>query len=140
MIATFGLANLATPLYARLLPRAGGAKKLGSAAGATASISKGVTTTVKLRSDRRAVLVTFSNLTIATSVTYALTYTAKGLPQGAQGSVTQGGLESVTRELLLGTCSGGTCRYDSGVSDAKLTITTKLKSGKKVVKTYRIKV
>lgn len=108
--------------------------------GKVVSASKGVTTSVKFRSDRRAIVATFSNLSVASNVTYSLSYDSKGMTQGAGGSLKGDAGDPTTRELLFGTCSSGVCRYDSGITNAKLVITTTLKTGKKVVRTYRLKV
>lgn len=101
---------------------------------------KGITTSVRFRSDRRAIIVTFSNLSVASSINYVLTYTTNGVDQGFQGSVSPTLSSPQTREIIFGTCSSGTCRYDTKPTNAKLQITTVLKTGKKVIKTYRIKI
>ena len=101
---------------------------------------KGITTSVRFRSDRRALIVTFDNLQIASSVNYVLTYTTDGTEQGFQGSVSTTLPSPQTREIVFGTCSSGACRYDTKPTNAKLQITTTLKTGKKVIKTYRIKI
>lgn len=124
----------------RLLPQ------LRSAAGAkigTASSGKGrVTTSVKFRGDRRAINVTLNNLNVATRINYLLSYNTKGTMQGASGSIDLSlvGGNSITRELLFGNCSKGACRYDAGITNAKLTITSTLLNGQRVVKRYRLKV
>lgn len=51
-----------------------------------------------------------------TSIDVELTYnTAQGLPKGAIGKIRLSGESSATKEILLGTCSRGVCRYDEGV-------------------------
>lgn len=103
------------------------------------STSSGVTIFPKLRADRRAVIVNFANLKNASSVTYTLTYTTGGQQEGAGGTISL--LENTAiREVLFGTCSAGVCRYHTNITNAKLGITANLKSGKKSIKSYRIRV
>jgi hypothetical protein len=98
-----------------------------------------VTSKVKFRSDRRAVILNLSNLSAAKSVSYELQYEAGGLTQGAGGAVNIAG-DSASREILFGSCSAGVCNYDKNIKNAKLTVTTILKSGKKIIKPFRLKV
>ena len=101
--------------------------------------TKGVTVHVRLRPDRQGIIATFSNLEIASSVSYSLTYTSRGIQEGAGGSITDlSGTQ--TRELIFGTCSAGVCRYHPNPKNVRFTVTTKLNSGKKVSKVFRIKV
>lgn len=56
-------------------------------------------------------------------VEYELVYnTAAGVTQGVPGSVDADGKTMLDRELTLGTCSSGVCRYDKGVKDIKLSL------------------
>ncbi|MFZ5365919.1 MAG: hypothetical protein ACOZBZ_01360 [Patescibacteria group bacterium] len=93
----------------------------------------------KLRSDRRALIVNFSNLGVVSSFSYELIYTANSIPQGVSGTVTPTGEQSTQRELLFGTCSKNVCRYHRGISGMKFVVTSTLKSGLRVRKTFRIK-
>ena len=102
--------------------------------------TRGITTTVRLRSDRRALIVSFDNLTIAKSINYVLTYTTNGIDQGFEGSVSPTLSAPQTREIVFGTCSAGICRYDTKIKNAKFTVTTTLASGKKIVKSFKIKI
>lgn len=102
--------------------------------------SRGVTTSVKFRDDRKAIIVNFTNLSVASSVSYILSYNTRGTQQAAGGSITLPTSEPVTRELLFGTCSKGVCRYDTGITNAKFVVTTVLKSGLKVIKTFKLKI
>jgi len=101
--------------------------------------SGAVTAKVKFRADRRAVILNLSGLGAAKSVSYELQYETNGLIQGAGGSVTIAG-DSESREILFGSCSAGVCNYDKNIKNAKLTVTTTLKSGQKIVKPFRLKV
>ncbi len=121
----------------RLLPRA---QKPSVPSGASTAVKTvGVKPIVGFRSDRRAIIVTFQNLEIAARVEYSLTYTSRGIKQGAGGVITPTTSEE-TRELLFGTCSHGVCRYDTGITNARFTVTTVLKNGRKVVKPFRLRV
>ena len=104
------------------------------------STSGRVVTSVKFRGDRRAVIINFAGLTNAKSVTYSLTYSSNGIAQGAMGTITNIAGSVDSRELLFGTCSHGVCRYHTGITDARLVITSKLKSGITTRKSYRLKV
>ncbi len=93
-----------------------------------------------LRADRRALIINFSNLQNATSVSYLLTYKTSTQEEGAQGTLILNGSSSQSVELLFGTCSKGVCRYHVGIKDAKLEVTYTLKSGKKYIKRFKIKI
>jgi hypothetical protein len=88
---------------------------------------------------KKGVRLTLGNLQNANSVSYVLSYTTDGRSEGLAGSVNPSGQTSSSRELLFGTCSSGTCKYHSNISNAKLEITSKLKNGKTAVRRYRIK-
>jgi len=127
---------LAEPAFAkRTLPRAGGSVSSTVPVGTSS-----ITASVKFRSDRLAINAAFKNLSVAKSVSYQLTYTGNGIAQGAGGTVSDLTAEPQERELLFGTCSKGVCTYHTGIKNAKFVVTTTLKSGKKVVKTFRLKV
>ena len=91
---------------------------------------------VRFRDDRNAVLVNFSNLSNATEISYEFSYESNGTKQGVQGTITDMSVDPTSRELLFGTCSNNICRYDTNVTNAKLTITLTLKDGKRYVKPY----
>jgi len=111
----------------------------GSTSGSV-STSGRVTTSVRFRSDRRAAIISFAGLSNANSVNYSLTYDSNGIAQGAMGTMTNIAGSSDSRELLFGTCSHGTCRYHTGIINARLVITSKLKSGITTRKSYKLKV
>lgn len=94
----------------------------------------------RLRGDRRALLITFSNIKSANGISYILTYTTNGQQEGAGGSVRPSEGATAYRELLFGTCSKKVCRYHSNISNMKLEVTVELKSGKKSITRYKIKV
>lgn len=119
----------------RLLPRAAPAKTGGTRVAVTTS--RGVTAKVRFRGDRLAIIVDFNNLEIASKVSYNLSYITRGTTQGAGGDIspTEG---STSREIIFGTCSHGVCRYDSGITNARFVVTTTLKNGLKIVKSYKL--
>lgn len=121
-------------LAAKVLPQA---SRVGKPAVQT--VSSGITVSPRLRADRNALLVNFGNLQNATIISYTLVYNASGQEEGAGGTISS--LEnSATRELLFGTCSGSVCRYHTNIKDMRFEVTSQLKSGKKTIKRYRIKV
>lgn len=128
-----------------LFTQTASAKVLPQAAKATSktiakTTSTGINITPRLKSDRRALIVYFSALQNATSVSYMLTYGTSTQQEGAGGSLNLTNGSSQTSELLFGTCSKGVCTYHRGIKNAKLDVTYALKSGKKYIKRYRIKV
>lgn len=132
LLITMFLVNLAE---ARVLPRfrnvAGSGKKI---------ISSSVGVTPRLRADRKALLVYFSNLNKVRSVTYTLIYQTDGKDEGVSGSIDSSSGNSTSRELLFGTCSSGVCRYHPNISNMKLEVTLQLMTGKKSLRRFRIKV
>lgn len=142
LVFTFGfilfLILTASALAKRLLPQARQATATRSSGG-VASGKVGVS--VRFRGDRRAIVVNFSNLTSASRVNYTLSYNTRGTTQGAGGTIDPSTTGSTaSRELLFGTCSHGVCRYDSGITNAKLVVVYTLQNGKRYGKTFRIKV
>jgi hypothetical protein len=118
----------------KILPRAKVSKGVASkVVGSNPSVS------VRFRSDRMAIIASFANLSKASSVTYMLSYNTRGTMQGAQGSVNVSE-NNTSREIIFGTCSHGVCRYDYGISNAKFIVTIKLPNGKKIVKTFSLRV
>lgn len=113
---------------------------LRKATGVTTSTSSGVTSSVKFRGDRLGIIVTLNNLQAAYKVDYFLSYQTKGVTQGASGSITDTSIGSLTRDIIFGSCSKGVCRYDTGISNAKFVISIYLNSGRKIVRSFRLKV
>lgn len=113
---------------------------LRKATGLITSTSSGVTSSVKFRGDRLGIIVTLGNLQAARKVDYFLSYQSKGITQGASGSITDTSVGSATRDIIFGSCSKGVCRFDSGISNAKFVITIYLNSGRKIVRSYRLRV
>lgn len=125
-----------TTAEAKVLPQA----KTGVKKAATTVKSAGIGVTPKLRSDKRALMVNFSNLQNASAVSYLLTYKSSVQDEGAMGALNLTGGSSQTSELLFGTCSKNVCKYHTGIKNAKLEVSYTTKSGKKYLKRYKIKV
>lgn len=117
------------------------AKKIIPPRGKSQAVSTSSRVIIKpqLRRDRRALIVNFSNLGVVSSLSYELGYVAQGIPQGVAGTITPSGETSLRRELLFGTCSRNVCRYHTGIKNMKFIITSVLKSGTKVRKSFIIK-
>lgn len=121
---------------AKILPQA---KKTTTKAG-TVTKSAGIGVVPRMRGDRRALIINFSNLQNASSVSYLLTYKTNGQEEGAMGALNLAGGSGQRSELLFGTCSKNVCRYHTNIKDAKLDISYTTKAGKKYLKKYKIKV
>lgn len=124
---------------AKLLPQAKGSASTAK----TKMVNSNKSTSVfpKLRKDKKALIVSFGNLGFAKSVEYSLIYRTQDHEEGAGGSInmqTESG--GANRELLFGTCSKTVCRYHTNISNMRLEVISQLKSGKKTLKRYRIKV
>lgn len=122
---------------AKTLPQSKGGKK---AITSQKTSTKGISVSPKLRSDRKALSIYFGNLQNAQSISYMLIYKTNGQEEGAGGSVNPAQGNTATRELLFGTCSKNVCRYHANITNMKLEVTADLKSGKKLVKRYKIKI
>ena len=95
----------------------------------------------KLRADKRAIIVNFTNLQNATAVSYSLVYKqgSSGQQEGAGGALNLTGQTTDKIELLFGTCSAGVCRYHTNIKDARLEVSYTSKTGKKYIKKFKIK-
>lgn len=120
------------------------AKVLPQSSKAAKTISKSAGTTIgvfpKLRADKRALVVNFSNLNNAKAVSYMLVYKTNGQEEAAMGALNLTGQNSVSNELLFGTCSRNVCRYHSNITDARLEVSYTSSANKKYLKKYKIKV
>lgn len=122
-----------------LLPQPVEAKKRIGVAAAPVKANWKIVISPKIRSDRKALIITYSNLQNVASFTYQLTYEAEGVDQGVYSTVTPLGENSTVRELLFGTCSGSVCRYHPGIQNMKFVVNTVYKNGQRAVKRYRVK-
>lgn len=103
-------------------------------------VGNNVAVSARLRRDRHALNIYFSNLQRASGASYTLTYQTQGRQEGAGGSIRADEGNSASRELLFGTCSKNVCTYHAGITNMKLEVTGQLKSGKTFTKRFRIKV
>lgn len=133
-------------LFGFFLPKNAEAKVLPQAQKSTpkSTVAKnakvtGIGVSPRLRNDRRALIVNFSNLQNAAAVSYLLTYQTSTQNEGAMGALGLKGSSQDRVELLFGTCSKNVCRYHTGIKDAKLDISYTLKNNKKYLKKYKIK-
>ncbi len=122
---------------AKVLPQAA---KSGPKMAVTKSAGTTIGVSPKLRVDRRALIVNFSNLQNAKNVSYMLVYSSNGQQEGAMGAIHLTGSSTASQELLFGTCSKNVCRYHTRIKDARLEVSYTNKSGKKYLKKYKIKV
>jgi len=113
--------------------------RLSRGAGGAISIGGGYSSSAKFKANRLGIILSLYGLKYTDSVSYELTYTSEGIPQGVISTV-QATENNTTREMLFGTCSKNVCRWHTNIKDSKLVVTAKLKSGKTLRKTYRIKV
>ena len=84
--------------------------------------------------------VNFFNLSQVKSLEYVLTYESNGNEQGVTGSIDTTSGSSLSRELVFGTASSGVYTYHSNIKNMKLEVNVVLKSGKKFLKRYRVRV
>lgn len=106
--------------------------------GKSGGSTSGVIISSRLRSDRLALIVNFTNLNLVRSLSYSLTYNTNGRPEAVQGTITPK-VNSEERTLVFGTYSSGAWRFHANITNMKFAVTSNLKSGKKIVKTFRIK-
>lgn len=138
-ISAIILISLVPTAEAKVLPQAG--KSSGFAKPIIRSTGTTIGVYPRLRADRKAVIVTFSNLQNAKSVSYSLIYThGAGQQEGAGGGLNLIGQNTDKAELLFGTCSAGVCRYHSNIRDARLEVSYTSANGKKYLKKFRIRI
>lgn len=134
-LAVLIVLTIVSSVEAKVLPRynpPGAVKKSPVAAGK-------IYVSAKLRADRKALNVTFQNLTDVKSLDYVLTYTGSGADQGVTGSVDTSAGATATRELVFGTASAGVYKYHTNITNMRFEVTIKLKTGKTIVKKYKVK-
>lgn len=119
---------------AKVLPRY--AKSSGKTVKRNAASSvPGISVSAKLKGDKSALNVSFSNLQNARQVSYTFMYQTDGKDEGVSGSI-DASSGNTTRELLFGTCSSGVCRYHTNITNMRLEVVSELLSGKKTVKRF----
>ena len=78
--------------------------------------------TLTPRTDGHELKLEIENLKDVQTVEYELVYLAGDLSRGVIGSVDPKGETSISRDLLLGSCSKNVCKYDEGVTEGTLTL------------------
>lgn len=81
------------------------------------------------RSDAHEIKFEMANLIEAKSVDYELVYLAGEVSRGVIGSVELKGETSLSRDLLLGSCSKNVCKYDEGITGGTLSLKVKGQAG-----------
>lgn len=127
----FTLSLIAPPYVLALKKRA--PKKAGTTSGVSYS-------SARLSRGTNSVILSLTNLTKVTRVTYELSYSANGKAEGVGGSLSPSGQTNESRDLYFGTCSSGVCTAHRNIKNATLTVGTTLKNGQKYSKRYRMKV
>lgn len=94
----------------------------------------------KLSRATNSVILSLYNLNQVNKISYVLSYSANGIPQGAMGSIATSGQTSDSRDLYFGTCSKGVCTPHYNITNANLTVTVNLNSGGSFIKRYRMKI
>lgn len=141
ILAVFlSLSFLSVSIDAKTLPQAKKSVSKTTSQKKSTGGSANVVISPRLRRDRKALRVSFSNLKKARSVTYMLIYQTNGKDEGVSGTVDASAGNAVTRELLFGTCSSGVCRYHPNLKNVRFEATIELASGKILTKKYKIKV
>lgn len=102
--------------------------------------SSSLVVSARLRPDRRALLVYFSNLNKVTALNYTLMYQTNGKDEGVSGTMDMSSGNVASRELLFGTCSTAVCRYHENLTNMKLEVTSTLPSGKQTIKRFRVRI
>lgn len=94
-----------------------------SAASFAGPVANQPTLTITTRADRKAINLTFESLSTATIIDYTVTYVSKNINRGITGKIIRSKAEqTLTREILLGTCSKDVCTYDEGVTTVKIAV------------------
>jgi len=81
------------------------------------------------RADGKEFTLEISHFGEAEAIEYELVYLSQGLSRGVVGSVKVDEESFISRDLLLGTCSRGVCKYDEGVEEGTLTLRFRSEEG-----------
>lgn len=85
---------------------------------------------ITTRSDKKAIILTIRDIKEVRVIEYTITYISRGISKAVHGEIAPKSSDVfVSREILLGTCSGANCVYDEGVSKIDVAITFTLTSG-----------
>ncbi len=103
---------------------AGSSGQIASPSATVATSSARPRVDLKLTSDQKTITFTVDNTSSYTLLHFELTYGTSTSPQGVIGDINPANQPSVSRDILLGTCStGGTCVYHQSVQNFRLIIT-----------------
>lgn len=89
-----------------------------------------------LNSSKTAVGFNVVHISAFDSLDYQITYNSDGGVKGIVGTISIGGVDSITRDdLILGTCSTGgvVCTYDTGITSLHMKLTLYASGGNKVL-------
>ncbi|MFC1727662.1 hypothetical protein ACFL0Y_04020 [Patescibacteria group bacterium] len=81
------------------------------------------------RADGKEFTLAISRIKNVETIEYELVYLAGDRSSGVIGSIDYKGEESLSRDLLLGTCSRNVCKYDEGVEEGTLTLIFRSEEG-----------
>lgn len=82
--------------------------------------------------DKKTVSLIFNNVLDSRSALYKFTYSADSGSKSTSGNITfDASSQKVSREIILGVCSGDACTYDTGVKNIKIVVTFTQKDGTK---------
>lgn len=95
--------------------------------------------TLTPRSDGRELTLEISRIKNAQTIEYELVYLSAGLSRGVIGSIDVNGEKSISRKLLLGTCSRNVCKYDEDITEGTLTLRFRAPDGvRKFISDFRL--
>ena len=85
--------------------------------------------TLTSRSDGHELTLEISRIKNAQTIEYELVYLSAGLSRGVIGSINVNGDTTISRKLLLGTCSRNVCKYDEDITEGTLTLRFRASDG-----------
>jgi hypothetical protein len=106
--------------------------------GASLSWTRGVPAVVEFNDDRNGIIATFTGLSRANTIYYELTYNSDQQARKFNGTIPIDIPEPVVKEFEFGVCTD-LCVYDTGIRNAKFVLTSTLKNGSIVEKTFFLK-
>lgn len=88
--------------------------------------------TATTSADKKIVSLVFNNTSDSRSALYKFTYSSNSGDKSTSGNITfDSSSQKVSREIVLGVCSGDACTYDTGVKNIKIIVTFTQKDGTK---------
>lgn len=86
--------------------------------------------TFDVGSDKKSITMNIAKVSGVSSFDYEVNYNAKGnIPRGVIGSIQVTSGSSISRDILLGTCSKNVCKYDEGVTEVNFVIKVNYSNG-----------